>query len=90
MGTIYTDTNVPAGPSPTIGSFTANPTAVTAGSPVTLSWSVSNSIYNIIDPQVGPVRGTSIMVAPRATTTYTLDATNQFGRTTATVTVTVH
>jgi len=90
MGTIYTDTNVPAGPSPTIGSFTANPTTVTAGSPVTLSWSVSNSTYNIIDPQVGPVRGTSIMVAPPATTTYSLDATNQFGRTMATVTVTVH
>jgi len=90
MGTIYTDANVPTGPSPTISSFTANPTTVTAGSPVTLSWSVSNSIYNIIDPQVGPVRGTSIMVTPAATTTYTLDATNQFGRTTATVIVTVH
>jgi hypothetical protein len=89
MGTIYTDANVPTGPSPTISSFTANPTTVTAGSPVTLSWSVSNSIYNIIDPQVGPVRGTSIMVTPAATTTYTLDATNQFGRTTATVIVTV-
>jgi hypothetical protein len=90
MGTIYTDANVPTGPSPTISSFTANPTTVTAGSPVTLSWSVINSIYNIIDPQVGPVRGTSIMVTPAATTTYTLDATNQFGRTTATVIVTVH
>jgi hypothetical protein len=90
MGTIYTDANVPTGPSPTISSFTANPTTVTAGSPVTLSWSVSNSIYNIIDPQVGPVRGTSIVVTPSATTTYTFDATNQFGRTTTTVTVTVH
>src|SRR5215472_3660957 len=90
LGTVYTDANVPTGPSPTISSFTANPTTVTAGSPVTLSWSVSNSIYNIIDPQVGPVRGTSIMVTPAATTTYTLDATNQFGRTTATVIVTVH
>ena len=37
MGTIYTPANLPTGPSPTISSFTANPTSVTAGSPVTLS-----------------------------------------------------
>jgi hypothetical protein len=90
QGTIYTDANVPTGPSPTISSFTANPTTVTAGSPVTLSWSVTDSIYNIIDPQVGPVRGTSIIVTPSATTTYTFYSTNQFGRSTASVTVTVH
>jgi len=90
QGTIYTDANVPTGPSPTISSFTANPTTVAAGSPVTLSWSVSNSIDNIIDPQVGPVRGTSIVVTPSATTTYTFYSTNQFGRSTASVTVTVH
>jgi hypothetical protein len=90
MGTIYTPANVPTGPSPTISSFTANPSTVTAGSTVTLSWSVGNSTYNIINPQAGPVRGTSLMVVPSATTTYTLYATNQYGRTTATVTVTVH
>jgi hypothetical protein len=90
MGTIFTPANVPTGPSPTISSFTANPTTVTAGSPVTLSWSTTNSTYNLIDPQVGPVRGTSIVVTPSATTTYTLYSTNQFSRTTATVTVTVH
>jgi hypothetical protein len=90
MGTIYTPANVPTGPSPTISSFTANPTSVSAGSPVTLSWTVTNSIYNIIDPQAGPVRGTSVVVMPSATTTYTLSATNQFGRTTAPVMVTVH
>src|SRR5579864_2186111 len=89
MGTIVTDANVPTGPSPTISTFTANPTTVTAGSPVTLSWTVSNSIYSIIDPQVGPVRGTSVVVTPSATTTYTLYSTNQYGRSTASVTVTV-
>jgi hypothetical protein len=89
LGTVYTDANVPTGPSPTISSFTANPSTVTAGSQVTLSWSVSNSLYNIIDPQVGPVRGTSIVVTPSATTTYTLYTANQFGRSTAAVTVTV-
>ncbi len=90
QGTIYTPANVPTGASPTISSFTANPTSVTAGSPVTLSWTTTNTIYNIIDPQVGPVRGTSIVVTPSATTTYTLYSTNQFGRTTATAIVTVH
>jgi hypothetical protein len=90
QGTIYTPANVPTGPNPTISSFTANPTSVTAGSPVTLSWSTSNAEYNIIDPQAGPVRGTSVVLTPSATTTYTLSSTNQFGRTTATVTVTVH
>jgi hypothetical protein len=89
-GTIYTPANVPTGPNPTISSFTANPTSISAGQPVTLSWSVSNSTYNSIDPTAGPVRGTSIVVNPAATTTYTLYTTNQFGRTTATVTVTVH
>lgn len=89
QGTIYTDANVPTGPSPTVSTFTANPTTVTAGSPVTLSWTVSNSFYNIIDPQVGPVRGASIVVTPSATTTYTLYSTNQYGRSTASVTVTV-
>ena len=90
MNPVYTDTNVPTGPSPTITSFTANPTTVSAGQMVTLSWNVSGQIYNIITPQVGPVRGTSVIVVPSATTTYTLDATNQFGRTSASVTVTVH
>jgi hypothetical protein len=89
-GTIFTPANVPTGPSPTISSFSANPTTVSAGQPVTLSWSVTNSTYNIIDPTAGPVRGTSIVINPSATTTYTLYSTNQFGRTTATVTVTVH
>src|SRR6266496_3385589 len=89
-GTIFTPANVPIGANPTISSFTANPTSISVGQPVTLSWSISNSTYNIIDPTAGPVRGTSIVVNPSATTTFTLYSTNQFGRTTATVTVTVH
>jgi hypothetical protein len=89
-GTIFTPANVPTGPSPTIGSFTANPSTISLGQSATLSWSVTNSLYNIIDPSVGPTRGTSVVVTPSATTIYTLYTTNQFGRTTATVTVTVH
>jgi len=91
MNQIYTPANVPTGTSPTISSFTANPTAPMAGGSVTLSWSVANGEYNIITPQVGPVRGNSIVLTPPAgTTTYTLEATNQYGRTKKTVTVTVH
>jgi len=90
MSAIYTPANVPTGQSPTIGSFTANPPVVSAGQPVTLSWSTSNSLYNIISPQAGPVRGAGITVTPAATTTYILYSTNQYGRTTASVTVTVH
>ena len=89
QGTIYTPGNVPTGSAPTISSFTANPTSISAGQPVTLSWSVSSSTYNIITP-VGPVRGTSVVVSPTVTTTYTLDSTNQFDRSTASLTVTVH
>jgi len=92
MGTIYTDSNVPMGPSPTISSFTASATSVTSGTPVTLSWNESGAIYNIISPTVGPERAAtgSVTVFPTATTTYTFYATNQYGRTTASVTVTVH
>jgi hypothetical protein len=90
MGTIYTPANVPTGPAPTILSFTANPISVSAGQTVTLGWSVSGADYNIISPAVGPVRGTSITVTPSATTTYTLYSTNAYGRTTTTVTVSVH
>jgi len=89
MGAVYTDTNVPTGPPPAIGSFSASVSSVTSGTAVTLSWNVTNSLYNIISPQVGPVRGTSGVVTPAQTTTYTLYSTNQYGRSTASVTVTV-
>ncbi len=90
MGTVYTPSNVPTGSAPAILSFTANPTSVSAGQSVTLVWSVSNAEYNIISPTIGAVRGTSIMLAPSKTTTYTLYSTNEYGRATTTVTVTVH
>ena len=89
MNEIYTESNVPTGPSPTVGSFTANPASIAAGQPVTLTWSATNSEYNIITPQVGPVRGNSVVIVPSATTTYKLEATNQYGRTTKSATVTV-
>ena len=86
---LYTPQNVPTGPSPTIDSFTATASGG-AGQPVTLNWSVTNGGYYVVSPTVGAIRGNTAVVYPRTTTTYTLYATNQFGRKTATVTVTVH
>lgn len=88
MGTDYDDATAPTGAVPTINSFTASQTTVSAGTPVTLTWSVSNDSYDFIDV-VGPVRGGTQTVTPTTTTTYTLNATNQFGRATMTVTVSV-
>jgi hypothetical protein len=88
MNPIYTAANVPAGAAPSITSFSASSTAISAGQSVTLSWSVSGASYSIITP-IGPVRGTSVSVAPSASTTYTLYGTNAFGRTQKTVTVSV-
>jgi hypothetical protein len=85
----YDDATAPTGAPPTINSFTASSTSVTSGTKVTLSWDTSNDSYDFIDV-LGGVRGGSVSVAPTATTTYTLNATNQFGRTTKTLTVTVH
>jgi hypothetical protein len=89
MDPIYSAADIPQGPKPTIASFTANPQTVSPGSPVTLTWSVVNADYNIVSPQIGVLRGASITVVPAATTTYTLYSTNQYGRTTAKVKVTV-
>jgi hypothetical protein len=86
---LYTPSNVPTGPSPTINSFIATPSTVSAGQPATLSWNVTGASYFVISPQIGAVRGNSTVVSPIATTTYTLYGTNQYGRSTAKVTVTV-
>lgn len=89
MNPIYTSANVPTGASPAINSFTASSQSVSAGVPVTLSWNVTGASYLIVSPDVGAVRGASVVVSPTASTTYTLYATNAYGRTTATVSITV-
>jgi hypothetical protein len=80
---------LPKGASPVISSFTTSASSVVAGTPVTLSWTTTGASYLIVTPQVGATRGTSISVTPTATTTYTLIATNEYGRTTQQVTVNV-
>jgi hypothetical protein len=89
MGPVYSNASAPSGAAPTITSFTASPTGVSSGGSVTLSWTTSNATYQIVSPGAGAVRGTSAIVNPTATTTYTLYSTNQYGRTTSTVTVNV-
>ena len=90
MNPVYTASNVPSGASPVISSFTASTQSISAGAPVMLSWNVSGAAYLIVSPDVGAVRGTNIIVSPTQSTTYTLYATNAFGRTTATVSISVH
>jgi hypothetical protein len=89
MNPLYTPANLPSGAAPTIASFKASTATISAGASVTLQWQASGASYLTITPQVGAVRGTSLLVTPSATVTYTLSATNQFGRTTSTVSVTV-
>src|SRR6266851_5352843 len=89
-GPVYTNSDVPTGPAPVIRSFAANPSSVTAGNSVTLNWTTIGATYNVISPTIGPVRSSAIAFNPKSSTIYTLYSTNQYGRTTASVTVTVH
>jgi hypothetical protein len=90
MNPIYTAANVPTGANPVIANFTASSQNVSAGTPVTLSWNVTGASYLIVSPDIGAVRGASAVVSPTQSTTYTLYATNAFGRSAATVNITVH
>jgi len=90
MNTIYTASNVPQGAAPTISSFTASSNSVSAGTPVTLNWTANDASYLIVSPDIGATRGASVVVTPMQSTTYTLYATNAFGRSSATVNITVH
>jgi hypothetical protein len=85
----YTRESHPTGLPPSIASFTATPASVSGGGAANLAWDITGASTLIITPGVGPVRGTSTVVHPTATTTYTIFATNEYGRSTRTVTVTV-
>ena len=77
---------------PAIGSFAAAPSVIAAGTPVTLSWTLSGGTPDTltIDNNIGPVLGTaSKTVSPTSTTTYTLTAANAAGTNTATAKVTI-
>jgi hypothetical protein len=89
MNPVYTASSVPQAAPPTISSFATSAETVSPGNSATLSWEVSGGSYVMVSPHVGPVRGTTATVTPAQSTTYTLYATNQYGRTTATVVVSV-
>ena len=84
----WDSSTAPTGDVPAIKSFTASANTVKPGAAVTLGWETTDESYLFID-KLGGVRGSSILVHPTATTTYILNATNQFGRSTKSVTVTV-
>jgi hypothetical protein len=84
----YDANTAPTGEPPTINSFTSSASTVAAGTTVMLKWETSNDSYDFID-QLGGVSGGSVSTTPTATTTYTLNATNHFGRSTKQVTVVV-
>jgi len=84
----YDANTAPTGAPPTINSFTASASTVSPGTPVTLTWNTTNDSYDFIDV-LGGISGGTVTITPTATQTYTLNATNQYGRSTAQVKVTV-
>lgn len=80
----------PSGGPPQITGFTASPTSVASGAPVTLSWVITGSPTSLsIDNGVGEVTGNNRVVNPTVTTTYTLTASNGSSNDTKSVVVTV-
>ena len=75
---------------PAINTFSVLPSTIVAGLSATLTWNVSGADTITIDNGVGIVTGfTSRTVSPGATTTWKLTATNAFGSSVASATVTV-
>jgi hypothetical protein len=74
---------------PAIGSFAATPASISTGWSTTLAWSVGGGASTVsISPGIGTVPASgSREVAPHASTTYTLTATNASGTRTRTLAV---
>jgi hypothetical protein len=73
---------------PVINYFIINPTIVSFGSSVTLSWNVTNATAVTIDNGIGVVDiSGSITIMPVASTVYTMTATNAHGSRMATASV---
>jgi hypothetical protein len=87
----YDSATAPTGASPIINSFTASVSSVSSGSSVTFTYDVSGDSYDFIDfAGVGTSGSGSVTARPTVTTMYTLNSTNQYGRTTSTpITITV-
>ncbi len=74
---------------PAIASFSVDKPLVFTGDVVTFSWQVSGAKTLSIDPLVGPVTGTTAQVLVQTATTFVLTATNDAGKATRAVVVTV-
>jgi len=74
---------------PVIASFNASSSVITAGQSTMLSWVVTGAISVTLSGQTGTVVS-PVTVAPAATTTYTLTASNTVGSVNAMTTVTVN
>ncbi len=88
----YFDEPLSGSPSsaPVISSFLASPSTIALGGTTTLSWAISGASTVSIDNGIGNITGTSVKVAPSATTTYHVTASNSAGTTTASATVAVN
>jgi hypothetical protein len=76
---------------PSIVSFQANPTVITAGQSATLVWNVSGTNTVSIDQGLGAVpAASSQIVFPTATTVYTLTASNLAGTTSKSIVISVN
>ncbi len=64
---------------PTIASFTANPTTITAGGTASLTGVFANGTGVITPGNITAISGSAISVTPTDTTTYTLTVTNSAG-----------
>jgi len=83
------ETAAPAAKGPSITSFAAAPSAITGGQSATRSCTVTGATSISISPGIGAVTGSSAVVNPAVTTSYTLTATNTSGTATASATLTV-
>jgi hypothetical protein len=90
-GTAVTQTvSVTVNPAPTITSFVASPTSITAGQSATLTGIFANGTGVITPGNLAATTGVAVTVSPTATTTYTLTVTPATGTAiTATATITV-
>jgi hypothetical protein len=74
-----------------IGTFAASPSAINPGGTANLSWNVTGANSVTIDQGIGVVNASGTMViAPTASTVYTLSATNSAGTVTSTAMATVN
>ena len=89
QGSAPTSIGSPSAPKPLI-TFTAAPTIVNPGQPVTLTWDVANATDVSIQPNIGSVNAKgSKVIMPTATMTYMLVAKGTGGEATSSVAVTV-